>query len=208
MRISLWDDQSQTGTIDLDQRILRDGTVTPIWLEPVPVAGRTIQEVRAMLIDRYLEYYEPPVRLTIAVVSVHAERAFVLGEVAAPTAIELNGPTTVLQALAQAGSATPGVGDLERVKLIRNCEGCGSRPRVYTLNLARTMTGRGRTVVLQPGDVIYVPTRGVVDWTRDLSAILTPLGNLLGGVGSAAATWLAIDQRDNNNDTIIVGGGN
>jgi polysaccharide export outer membrane protein len=207
MRISIWDDESQTGTIDLDQRILRDGTVTPIWLEPVHVAGLTIQEVRGLLVDRYLEYYEPPIRLTIAVVSVHAERAFILGEVAAPTAIELSGPTTVLQALAQAGSAIPGVGDLEKVKLIRNCGGCGVPPRVYTVNLARTMIGRGGTVLLQPGDVLFVPTRGVVDWTRDLSAVLAPLGTLLGGVGSAAATWLAIDQNNNNRgDTIVVGG--
>lgn len=199
MRISIWDDESQTGTIDLDQRILRDGTVTPIWLEPVKVAGLSIQEVRDLLVDRYLLYYEPPIRLTIAVVSVHAERAFVLGEVGAPTAIELTGPTTALQALAQAGSAIPGVGDLERVKLIRNCEGCGSAPRVYTLNMSRVLTGRGRTVVLQPGDVIYVPTRGVIDWTRDLGAILAPLGNLLGSVGSAATTYLAIDEAGNGN---------
>ncbi|MCB9828371.1 MAG: polysaccharide biosynthesis/export family protein [Planctomycetes bacterium] len=199
MRISIWDDESQTGTIDLEQRVLRDGTVTPIWLEPVRVAGLSIQEVRDLLVDRYLLYYEPPIRITIAVVSVHAERAFVLGEVGAPTAIELTGPTTALQALAQAGSAIPGVGDLERVKLIRNCEGCGSAPRVYTLNLSRTLVGRGRTVTLQPGDVLYVPTRGVINWTRDLGAVLAPLGNLLGSVGSAATTYLAIDEAGNNN---------
>ncbi|MGE0192618.1 MAG: polysaccharide biosynthesis/export family protein [Planctomycetota bacterium] len=199
MRVSIWDDESQTGTIDLEQRVLRDGTITPIWLEPVRVAGLSIQEVRDLLVDRYLLYYEPPIRITIGVVSVHAERAFVLGEVGAPTAIELTGPTTALQALAQAGSAIPGVGDLERVKLIRNCEGCGSAPRVYTLNLSRTLVGRGRTVTLQPGDVLYVPTRGVIDWTRDLGAILAPLGNLLGGVGSAATTYLAIDEAGDDN---------
>lgn len=207
IRISIEDADSETGTIETIQRILRDGTIAPHWIDPVQVAGRSIGEVRAILREAYKEFYDP-LNFTVSVVSIHNERAFVLGEVRNPTSIDLNGPVSAIQGLALAGGAVPGESDLSRVRLIRATSPCVP-PQVFSLNMTRIMCGRQGTVMLQPGDVLYVQPRGVVDWARDLNRILTPITSVLGGVGGVATTALAIDQlnKSDGSDTIIVGGG-
>ena len=197
--ISIWDDDVEAGTIDLRQRILRDGTISPLWLDPIRVAGRTIAEIRGELVEAYREYYKIP-RITVGVESVHVERAFVLGEVGTPSAIPLNGPQTLLQVLAQAGGVNPTLAS-ETVRVIRSRGAC-RRPRVFTVNAARASCGRGRTFMVMPGDVVYVHPSGLANWSRSLTTALTPFQAFFGATGGAAATFLAFDQlsEDNNNN--------
>lgn len=195
--ISIWDDDVESGTIDLRQRILRDGTISPLWLDPIHVRGRTIAEVRGELVEAYKEYYKIP-RITVGVESVHQERAFVLGEVQEPAAIELNGPQTLLQVLAQAGGIEPTFGH-KTVRVLRS-RGPGRCPRIFSVNTERTLCGRARSFMVMPGDVVYVHPNGMANWNRNLTAALAPLQALFGASGGAAATFLAFDEISNNNN--------
>lgn len=205
--ISIWDDDVESGTIDLRQRILRDGTISPLWLDPIRVQGRTIAEVRGELVEAYKEYYKIP-RITVGVESVHLERAFVLGEVQTPAAIDLNGPQTLLQVLAQAGGITPTLGN-PTVRVLRS-RGANCRPRVFTVNTERSSCGRGRSFMVMPGDVVYVHPSGLANWSRTLTTALAPIQSFFGATGGAAATYLAFDQiaNDDNNQTVINNPGN
>ena len=196
--ISIWDDDVESGTIDLRQRILRDGTISPLWLDPIQVRGRTIAEVRGELVEAYKEYYKIP-RITVGVESVHLERAFVLGEVEEPAAVELNGPQTLLQVLAQAGGITPTLGS-KTVRVLRS-RGPGCRPRIFTVNTERTLCGRGRSFMVMPGDVVYVHPTGLANWNRTLTTALAPLQALFGASGGAAATFLAFDELTTDDNT-------
>ena len=192
--ISIWDKDVESGTIDLRQRILRDGTISPLWLDPIRVQDRTIAEVRSELVQAYGEYYKIP-RITVGVISIHQERAFVLGEVATPTAVSLNGPQSLLQVLAQAGGILPSSGS-QTVRVVR-AQGKGRCPRVMRVN---TKTLCRRPFMVLPGDVVYVHPTGVATWSRDMVTALAPLQSLFGATGGAAATYLAFDQIGSNDN--------
>jgi polysaccharide export outer membrane protein len=171
------------------QRVLPDGTISPPLLDPVPVAGSTIREVRARLAASYKEYVKEPV-VSVRVTDVHSLRVAVLGEVKAPSVIPVEGPTTVLEAIARAGGFNEEVADKCLVRVIRPRPG-GGPPIIYT---AHSFQAR---VVLAPGDVVFVHPTSLAAWSRSLQLALAPVGALLGPVASAAATYAAVDAITN-----------
>lgn len=185
LAISVWKEKD----LDTSQRIQRDGTIAPMLLGTVPVVGRTVDEVRADLEQRYTEYLREP-KVTVRVVSVHSERVFVLGEVRQPAAIALGGPTSIVQALAQAGGFNQDVADQRRVRLIRT--GPDGRPTLINVDMERMLTGRQPLTQVMPGDVIYVPPTGLADWSRGLTQALGPVTNIIGTAGSIVTSYAAI----------------
>lgn len=193
MAIAVWKEKD----LDTTQRIQRDGTISPMLLGTMPVVGRTVDEVRSDLEQRYTEYLREP-KVSLRVVSVHSERVFVLGEVKTPAAITLNGPTTIIQALAQAGGFNQDVADQKRVRIIRT--GADGRPALVNANVASMLTGRTAMVQVMPGDVVYVPPTGLADWSRGLTQALGPVTNIIGTAGSIVTSYAAIKALDNSNN--------
>ncbi len=186
LEISVWQEKELTTT----HRVLRDGTVPARAVGPVRVVGRTIDEVHTELEARYAKFLVEP-RVSIKVVSVHAERAFILGEVAKPAAVTLGGRTTLMQGLALVGGLAGGA-DLQTVRVVRSR--AGMRPRVFTVNTDAMMKGEARSFLLQPGDVVFVHPTGLADWSRRMTSILAPISTALGGLGSiATAAAVAIN---------------
>lgn len=193
MEIKVWGEPELTTS----QRVLRDGTITPAILPPIQVAGRTIEDVRQDLIQRYNAtnlIAEPAV--SIRVVSVFQERAYILGEVTRPGAVELTGPTNVLQGIAQAGGFREEFANKDTVRIIRR--GRNGRPIVITVAARRILRGAANHVRLYPGDIVYVHPTGLSNWSRQLNQILGPIAQALGVVGNAATTVLAIQESGNN----------
>lgn len=191
LAISVWKEKELEST----QRIQRDGTIAPMLLGTVAVAGKTVDEVRAELEQRYTEYLREP-KVSVRVVSIHAERVFVLGEVKEPAAIALNGPTTLIQALAQAGGFNQDVANQKAVRIVRT--GADGRPSLITANVAAMLTGRTPIVQVMPGDVVYVPPTGLADWSRGLTQALGPVTSILGTAGSIVTSYAAIKALDNS----------
>ena len=88
--VSIWQEKDVTAA----QRVLPDGTISPPMLSTLHVAGRTLDEARGMLIERYKEYFKEPL-VSVRVTAIHSDRVFVLGEVKTPQAVPLVGPRYV-----------------------------------------------------------------------------------------------------------------
>ena len=163
------------------QRVLSDGTISPPLLKVTPVVGLTVDELQSRLERAYKEYLVDP-KVSVKVVAIHSDRAFVLGEVHLPQAVPLVGPTSLLQAITQAGGFAEEFAEKRRVHLIRRLpDGSASVERV---DARAILEGRAPDVPLRRGDVVFVPARGVTEWARTVGQALSPLGTAVGTAGA------------------------
>ena len=145
---------SETSELNQTQKIKMDGKVNLPLVGEIKASGKTVAAFQRQLADLYsdqLEENEVLVTLENGVASV-----LVSGQVGRPGKLEFDRPTTVLQAIMQAGGATA-YGNLSKVRLIRTVNG---RQEAGVLNLKspiRQRTTEGTYV--KDGDVIYVPVR-------------------------------------------------
>jgi len=102
-------------------RVTPEGTVQLPALGSVPVQGLTLEELREEVNQRYLKLITGGLDITPVLAARAPRFVYVLGEVRNPGRIEMSGPTTVIQALAMAGSWTPG-SKLKHVVILRRDE--------------------------------------------------------------------------------------
>jgi polysaccharide export outer membrane protein len=107
----------ELSTGELGRRVDFDGNLDLPLLGPVAVVGLTVTEARALLHAR-AEAFVKNASVALNVVEYAPRLFYVLGEVEATGAYELDGPTTALQALARAGGLTR-LADAEEVVLLR-----------------------------------------------------------------------------------------
>jgi polysaccharide export outer membrane protein len=102
-------------------RVTPEGTIQAPALGSVYVQGLTIEEARAELEARYTAKYGPGLMVSPSLTERAASFVFVGGEVQAPGRYSLEGPTTVMQAIALAGGWNNG-GNLRQVVIFRRDE--------------------------------------------------------------------------------------
>lgn len=96
----------------------------------------------------------------------------VLGEVGKERVIDLpNGFTTLRHALAEAGGI-PSTGDKSYIQVIR---GNILQPRIYTLNWRHVIHLPSDSMLLIPGDIVYVAATPLTEWNRFVTQILPTL---------------------------------
>ncbi|MDD2659417.1 MAG: polysaccharide biosynthesis/export family protein [Methylococcales bacterium] len=121
------------------------------YVGSIPVAGKTVSEVRSLL-TRELSNYFKKVKLDIRVLSFQSHRAVVVGEVRTPGVQTMNEtPLTVAEAISRAGGVTPDA-DMSNVALARD----GKAYKIDVLELY----AKGKStqnLLLKDGDVLYVP---------------------------------------------------
>jgi polysaccharide biosynthesis/export protein len=103
---------------------------------------------------------------------------YVLGEVGRPTVFQLAEGQTLVQLLASAGSVTESTGRMRHVVLLREID--SENTRVMVVNL-RKILRTGDDIVLEPGDVIYVPRKPFVrlqEFVNRFTGSVSPLLNL------------------------------
>lgn len=131
-----------------------DGTVYYPHIGRIEVAGKTVDEVRALLTARLARVVKEP-QLGVRVAAFRGKRVQVTGEVTAPTTVPITDvPLRVQDALAAAKGFTPDA-DFSRVTLAR-------AGKTYLLDL-QSMYERGdftQNWLLQDGDVVNVADRG------------------------------------------------
>jgi polysaccharide export outer membrane protein len=101
-----------------------------------------------------------------------AGMVYVLGEVGRPGAYDFPSPSlSLLNALARAGGASRNA-DSSRVRVLRVPPGKTERME-FVVNLNRMLNGKSRDFLLEPQDILYVPTnKGKVVTTRALEAMI------------------------------------
>ncbi|MBK0325680.1 polysaccharide export protein [Rhodobacteraceae bacterium F11138] len=165
LRIEVLEDAS----LNRESLVLPDGRVSVPLVGSVQVGGRNVDQVRDEIIQQLRPNFAADPTVFVSLSQLAPPRAstnaggrtltvYMLGEVAAPGAMEVKQGTTFLQALAQGGGVTP-FGATKRLQLRR--AGTDGRQQVYTYNVKDIINGKSsiRTPVLQEGDVIIAPQR-------------------------------------------------
>jgi len=129
-----------------------DGKITLPLVGDIVATGKTPIELRDTITTALKEYMTNPV-VSVIVVEAIASTAYVLGEVAHPGAVNLQGPVTVLQAIAMAG----GLKDFADSKNIRILRKGPVGIQTIAFNYKDAVKGVGGQVYLRPGDTVIVP---------------------------------------------------
>jgi protein involved in polysaccharide export with SLBB domain len=134
-------------------RVLRDGTILPPDLPPIPAAGRTLRELRTEMEGRMARDM-PGTELHVSIGQVRQIAVFVGGEVQRPGMQALSALSTVLDALQAAG----GVRRTGSLRAVRVDGPAGSR----RVDLYAVISGTGgpADLALREGERIVVPPLG------------------------------------------------
>ena len=160
------------------QRIRPDGKISFESIGEIEAAGKTVVEVSDALRTKVLELYRlqgnQPVDITI--VAYRSKVFYVLGEVYLPGAKVYTGRDTVLHALAEA--RTNVMAWKQRIQVIRPSSEEGIKPKIFEMNFYR-MIAHGDTsknVLLQEGDIIYVPPTPLAAIAQVIEEFARPIG--------------------------------
>lgn len=130
-----------------------DGLLYYPYIGNLPVAGKTVPEIRMMLTHELSKYFKK-VKLDVRVLSFQSHRAAVVGEVKTPGIQAMTEtPLTVAEAISRAGGASENA-DLSNVALARG----GKLYKLDVLALYET-GGVKQNLLLQDGDVLNIPDR-------------------------------------------------
>jgi len=138
-----------------------DGRIALQLAQEILAAGRTPAELTAALKETYSKELKKP-DVTVIVRSFGNQRVYVDGEVAKPGLIPLTGPTTIRQAISQAGGFLY-TGNPTDVLLIRR--GPEDRPLAMMVNMKKVLDGTdlGQDIYLKPFDIVYVPKTAITN---------------------------------------------
>ena len=145
---------SFTGASDLNQsqKIRSDGKLSLPLIGEVTAAGKTVLDFQNELI----RLYKPQLRNSDIVVTIESGivQVVVSGAVARPAKLTFDRPTTVFQAIMEAGGVND-YGTLRKVHLIRIVNG---EQLTQVVDLRDALRGKTTSVLyVRDGDVIYVP---------------------------------------------------
>jgi polysaccharide export outer membrane protein len=141
-----------TPDLNQSQKIRADGKVNLPMIGEVTAAGKTLGEFQSELI----RLYAPQVKNADVVVTLESAVAQVIisGAVAKPAKLLFERPTTIFQAIMEAGGLNE-YGSFKNVHVIRLV---GGRQHTQILDLRSTLRGQPtQPFYVKDGDVIYVP---------------------------------------------------
>jgi polysaccharide export outer membrane protein len=120
----------------------------------VDAVGKTVEEVRTLLVERLKRYIPNPV-VTVAVKLIGGNRIYVVGRVNHAGDFPLSSPLDVMQAIALAGGMTP-FAAINDIVILRRQNGGQQAIHFHYSDVAR---GRqlSQNVLLQGGDTVVVP---------------------------------------------------
>jgi polysaccharide export outer membrane protein len=176
-------------------RVRDDGKISLDLFQGISVAGQTPEELQKNLEEMYSREFTNP-RVTVDIDSHAVNSAYVTGEVLIPGAKELHGKMTIGMVLALSQVAQKNA-SMKSVLLIRGTpEG---KHTVYKLD-ASFSDGAARDVIAQPGDILFVPRKGIVkaddfieQYVRQLLPA-TPNASIYYAVGNTASTTATLSH--------------
>ena len=134
-------------------RVAEDGSISMPLLGTVQVAGLTAQELEKKLASILDKQYTKEARVTVFIREY--QKISILGAVGRPGQYELVGPTTLLQAIAQAGGLTAQA--MTEVYVYRT--GTDGKQERIAVSLYDVTSGGNQelNITLQPKDVVMIP---------------------------------------------------
>jgi polysaccharide export outer membrane protein len=148
LRIEVYKDAQLSQSV----QVRPDGKITLPLIGDILATGRTPIELRDAIRDAFKEYITNPT-VTVIVVEAVMATAYVMGEVNHPGAVNLQGPLTVMQALAMAG----GLKDFADQRNIRILRKGPVGVQMITFDYKEALKSVRAPVYLRPGDTVVVP---------------------------------------------------
>jgi len=141
-------------TAELNEEVVvrPDGRISLQLVGDVPVAGHTPAQIAQDLTTRYDQHLSKP-DVAVIVRGFASQKAYVGGEVKAPTMVLIDGRTTVADAVFAAGGSLD-TAELSSVVLLRRGP---ERREAYRVDLSDALEAQAPLPVLRPYDVVYVP---------------------------------------------------
>jgi polysaccharide export outer membrane protein len=148
--VSVWKETD----LQTDVLIRPDGGFSFALAGDVDAIGKTVEEVRSILVERLKRYIPSPV-VTVAVKLIGGNRIYVVGRVNRAGDFPLSSPLDVMQAIALAGGTTP-FAAINDIVILRRHNGEQQALHFHYSDVAR---GRelSQNVLLQTGDTVVVP---------------------------------------------------
>lgn len=160
LEISVW----QHPELDRIVTVRPDGRMSFSLIGDVNANGLTPAKLDEIITGMLSEYVQKPeVTVVVTSISIRSTQILVLGQVARPGAYPMEERLTVLESIAKAGSYTETAG-LRKVTIARQSR--AETPKVIKVDLKKIITKGDRrgNVVLEPGDIVHVPTKASA-WT-------------------------------------------
>jgi protein involved in polysaccharide export with SLBB domain len=134
-------------------QVQEDGTIVVPLLGPVDVDGKTKTEVGQLLEKRFGAGYLRDPHVTVIMTERENLEVSVLGQVQRPGTFPYIEKLTLVQAISEAGGLNE-LAHSRKVKLTRKGPtGTGT----YDVSVRAITEGRAADILLQPGDIIFVP---------------------------------------------------
>ncbi|MHC4461053.1 MAG: polysaccharide biosynthesis/export family protein [Planctomycetota bacterium] len=168
------------------QQIRPDGKVSFEALGEIKAVGKTPGQLADVLQQKVSQLYtlagDNPIDVRVAVY--RSKTYYVLGEVGFPGPKVTTGRDTALRALAEARPTVLAWKD--RIQVIRPSGDSSVEPKIFELNFNRMMAhgDMSKNVLLQEGDIIYVPPTVLAAIGQTIEEFVRPIG----GVFSTAFT--------------------
>jgi len=171
--------------IDMQRQQIRpDGKISFEAVGEIDAAGKTPSQVANVLRGKILELYqvEGDHPIDVRVVAFRSKRYYVLGQVGNPGAQIYSGRDTVFGALALAGSPTV-LAWVERIQVIRPSSTKNVKPKIFEFNFDRAAAHGDATkdVLLQEGDIIYVPPTVLAAAAMKIEEFIRPIARAFSG---------------------------
>jgi len=163
------------------QQIRPDGRITLEAFGEIEVAGKTPAQVAEILKGKAAATYTLPGNnpINVKVLVFRSHYYYVVGEVVRPGPKPYTGRDTTLQAITDASLQVTAWKD--QIQVIRPSADPEQRPRIFRLDMKKMLT-RGDTshdVLLQEGDIIYVPPTILAAVAEVIAEFARPIGEAL-----------------------------
>ena len=135
-------------------RVSSDGSISLPLLGRLPVAGTTLGDVET-LIARRLEAHIRSPQVTVFVKEYESTKVSVSGAVKNPNSYEMLGPKTLLEMISMAGGLDEDHGD--EIVIFRGNEDGGTERVSIDLRGLVYDVDPDLNILLEPGDIIYIP---------------------------------------------------
>jgi polysaccharide export outer membrane protein len=170
----------------LTQVIKPDGTISLEDVGQIPVAGKTPRQVAEIIAQKLSTLYKLAGDYPVDVQVVNNSKfIYVVGQVERPGALPYTGRDTVLSIIAKAVPNT--LAWEEKIQVIRPAKDPSERSMVFGLDFKK-MAEHGKmnqNILLQDGDVIYVPPTILASIGLTVGEIVSPILS----AGSAATIF-------------------
>jgi polysaccharide export outer membrane protein len=149
LSVRFWGDNQ----LSTDVVVRPDGKISVPLLNDVQAAGLTPEQLNAAL-EKAASKFISDANVTVIVREVRSRKVYVLGQVARPNPVPLNGDMNVLQVLTTVGGLLE-YADKDNITIVRLENG---RERRFKFNYNQVIKGKNvqQNILLQPGDTVIV----------------------------------------------------